>query len=263
MRTLKNSDGFSPIHALLILVIVGIVGFTGWYVWSANEEAAENYDTKSSSVDTESDKTTSTLSKTYLDSVGKFSINYPANWKLVMTKDASDADNAWSDAKLTSPTGTILSLRSNFGGKGGMCEPEDGDEPFAAGNACSTNEYLSSDTLPIKNVFYPEDAKDTNGTFMSSYKQSNIVLVTAHYADNDGKSQYTIGVTDSDPRFPVYVNKPTMGMVVPEHFVTVYDASGKFHPYIYATASGEDKSFLTSNDAVTVKAILRTLKIDV
>ncbi|MDB5169987.1 MAG: hypothetical protein JWN82_383 [Candidatus Saccharibacteria bacterium] len=41
MKSLKNEDGFSPLHTLLVLVIVGIIGFTGWYVWNANQDATK------------------------------------------------------------------------------------------------------------------------------------------------------------------------------------------------------------------------------
>lgn len=38
MRKL-NSKGFTPLHILLVLVIVGIVGGTGWYVYSDKKAA--------------------------------------------------------------------------------------------------------------------------------------------------------------------------------------------------------------------------------
>ena len=46
MKTFKNSDGFSVVHTLLILVIIGIIGFTGWYVWNASKEANKNLEVK-------------------------------------------------------------------------------------------------------------------------------------------------------------------------------------------------------------------------
>ena len=32
----KNESGFSVVHVLLLLVVVGIIGFAGWKVWDTN-----------------------------------------------------------------------------------------------------------------------------------------------------------------------------------------------------------------------------------
>ena len=37
MKMLKNQTGFSVIEALLILVVVGILGFTGWFVYHSKQ----------------------------------------------------------------------------------------------------------------------------------------------------------------------------------------------------------------------------------
>lgn len=39
MTTVKNNNGFGAIEALLILVVVGIVGFTGWFVYHSKQVA--------------------------------------------------------------------------------------------------------------------------------------------------------------------------------------------------------------------------------
>lgn len=35
--TKKNSNGFGALEGLLVIVLVGIIGFAGWYVWNAKE----------------------------------------------------------------------------------------------------------------------------------------------------------------------------------------------------------------------------------
>jgi len=97
MKTLKNSDGFSPVHTLLILVIVGIVGFTGWYVWNANNDANKNLEstnTTSPTVnedlktkDTQTNKTTEWFE--YSSPDGKYSIKLPDGWRLDVTEGGS------------------------------------------------------------------------------------------------------------------------------------------------------------------------------
>lgn len=264
MKTFKNSEGFSVLHASLVFVVIG---FTGWYVWNAGnettKETTKSNRTQSSSTHPPRDEQAPDLTKTYTDTTGELSVSYPSSWKLPKKHDATNPDNEWSDAKLTSPGGAVLSLRSDFGGRGGDCIPEDSDKPFAAGNACATEEYLSSEVLPINNVYYSDDEKAANGTIKNVYKKTEILLVTAHYADNDGKSQHTIGLADSNPRSPVSLNKPTMGFTLPEHSFAAIDAAGKFHRDVYVTASSKDEGFLGSKDAATIKAILRTLKVSI
>jgi len=45
-KHLRNSAGFGHFAGLLILIIVGLVGFTGWYVWDKKKDS----DRKASSV---------------------------------------------------------------------------------------------------------------------------------------------------------------------------------------------------------------------
>lgn len=85
MKTLKNSDGFSAIHALLILAVVGIVGLTGWYVWNSNNEADKNL--KGNSTITAKPKGNSDVPedeyagwKTYQITDKSFSFKYPSDW---------------------------------------------------------------------------------------------------------------------------------------------------------------------------------------
>ncbi len=45
----KKQNGFSAIEAVLILVIVAMIGFTGWYVWHAKQSADKTLTADSSS----------------------------------------------------------------------------------------------------------------------------------------------------------------------------------------------------------------------
>lgn len=44
---MKKYNGFTAIEGLLLLVIVGIIGFTGWYVWQQKQIADNTIDTAS------------------------------------------------------------------------------------------------------------------------------------------------------------------------------------------------------------------------
>ena len=87
-----NQSGFSIIEALLILVVIGILGFTGWYVYHTKQAANKNYSVAArSTVPTYTKKTTAKapVQKTvnsytgwtqYCSSLTKLCVNYPQNW---------------------------------------------------------------------------------------------------------------------------------------------------------------------------------------
>ncbi|HSW79357.1 MAG TPA: hypothetical protein VLG47_01125 [Candidatus Saccharimonadales bacterium] len=59
MKQLKNvQSGFSAVEGILILVVVGILGFTGYYVWHAKQNADKNLTTDSSTTPTYNKKST-------------------------------------------------------------------------------------------------------------------------------------------------------------------------------------------------------------
>ncbi len=48
-KNIKNQQGFSSVEAILIVVIIAIIGFAGWYVYNANKKANNTIDTASQS----------------------------------------------------------------------------------------------------------------------------------------------------------------------------------------------------------------------
>jgi hypothetical protein len=251
----KNNDGFSAIETLLILIIIGLVGFVGWYVYQAKQTADKNTAISSSS---QAAVSKPKLAKTYTNNKGGFSVQYPANWKL----KAEPADSYAEVATLTSPKGTVLNLRADEGGKGGDCFPSPSDVPFRAGNTCSSVEYLSSEKLNVNNIYYSKLHKGSDGSPVFTYELADVVLTTNRFADSAGKPGYFIGVTESTEDSPVRLNEPVMGLYVSNVWLTVYDKSGKSYPYIYTYANGSTPDFLKSNDVKTIKEILRTLKVN-
>lgn len=189
-----NQRGFAAIEAVLIFVIVAIIGGTGYYVYNANKEANQSLAPTQAAV-SKSSGSIENLTKTYSDDFGHFSVKYPADWKL-STKPATEHE---SEAVLTSPKGSVLSLSGDLGGKGGQCPPGAADKPFKAGNACASQEYLSSENLDIRNVYYSKQVNKPDGSSDFTYEPADIVLVTKHFADPAGKSSYTVGLTQSTP----------------------------------------------------------------
>jgi Tfp pilus assembly protein PilE len=267
----RDDNGFGPIELLIIVVVLGILTFGGLYFFTRSSRT----NTKATTTKTTSKAATPeasqpaktpaaktdkpvTLTKVYADSGKNFTVKYPSDWVLKETTTSGED----STATLTSPTGTVLNLKADLGGRGGDCEPGASEKPFAAGNTCPTKEYLSSDVVPgITNVYYASRVNQPNGQINFSYKKTDIVLVTAHYADPSGASTYIIGLTASNDANKVTLNAPVMGLYVPYEFFTVSDANGQFHPYIYAYATGSSQAFLSSKDIPSITAILKSMDV--
>jgi|GEM_PF-2321166 len=88
MTKLKNSLGFSVLHLLLVVVIIGMVCGTGWFVWKANRSATRDYKVDSTSTspapkETAKDNSEQTIPEgytTYTNADYGFSFAYPKEW---------------------------------------------------------------------------------------------------------------------------------------------------------------------------------------
>ena len=86
MIKLKNSTGFSAVEALLILIVISILGFTGWFVYNSQKAANKDYgsqqNTQANTAGVSKPTTSYAGWQTYsLVSEGA-TIKYPPNWKL-------------------------------------------------------------------------------------------------------------------------------------------------------------------------------------
>src|SRR6266705_3345452 len=110
MIKLKNSMGFSAVEALLILVVIGILGFTGWFVYHSQKVANKDYSSQSS-VQTSTTKKTIALSASsaktkamatwsdFSNTTIGLKFRYPSDWGQVkfetMNSAPSDASGAF------------------------------------------------------------------------------------------------------------------------------------------------------------------------
>ncbi len=82
----KNENGFGVVEGLLVLAIVGLIGFVGWYVYQQSQKTKITTSRVGSTQVTpspEAYKRTTTVPKdwkTYSDAKNKFSLAYPKNW---------------------------------------------------------------------------------------------------------------------------------------------------------------------------------------
>lgn len=262
MKFYKDADGFSVIEALLIVVVVCILGFTGWYVWHARSVGNSLYTPNTTGSSASSGTNTYAGWKTYTSSADHFSLKYPSRW-ILDTNNAPSREVGYDSATLTSPSKTVLNLYADSGGKGGMCTPAPQDVPFKKGNSCTTLEYLTSEKLSVGNLYYEDVVPNTSPAKFVS-KQASVYLVTTHYADQDGVPSYGISIAENTtPEDTFALNTPYMGTNPPYTFLTVYDVQGTSFPYVYVYANGNSASFLTSSDAATIKNIIRSFTLNI
>lgn len=82
---MNKQSGFSAVEGLLIVFVVGLISFGGWYTWNQNEEEAGNNNSSS-----ENQQVDSNIKKwTDYEGSDGFSFSYPENWKIVSENEST------------------------------------------------------------------------------------------------------------------------------------------------------------------------------
>jgi cytoskeletal protein RodZ len=121
--TKADQKGFSVIEALLILVVVGILGFTGWFVYHAQKTANKDL-SSNNSTDPTYKKAQSALYKDWKSASLKYekiSFKYPSTWQISNTSKnevgtGGTATPGADTAVVTSPTGLQVTLQTGEAG---------------------------------------------------------------------------------------------------------------------------------------------------
>jgi cytoskeletal protein RodZ len=127
INKLKNQSGFSAVEALLVLIVIGILGFTGWFVYHAKQTSDKNYSTANSSktptykdkkTTSSTDPTQGKLSSYTLSSVSA-SFSYPSGWNSLFTYPngialkSPDFQSAGGFSKISTGTAVTVSYNDN------------------------------------------------------------------------------------------------------------------------------------------------------
>lgn len=127
-----NSNGFSVLHVLLLLVILGIVAFTGYFVWQSQQSINKNIDqslraSNSNSTSTKA-KSQSGSTQTKLVSVkvdgDDATMEVPETW-IVKSVPSQSGQEYVQTTTITSPNDTVYVKFERLGGLGGACSAED------------------------------------------------------------------------------------------------------------------------------------------
>ncbi len=137
-----NQSGFSVIESLLILVVVGILGFTGWYVYHSQQAASKNYSAAGNSMAPTYKKRTPAKSgatsisrassvqnpsagwKTGTLSYEKVTYQYPADWTVTDSSSSTPKGTGcvypgMDNVVLTSPSNHQVTLNTGVACIGG------------------------------------------------------------------------------------------------------------------------------------------------
>lgn len=102
MKVSNNQKGFSAVEALIIIVIVGLLSFGGWYVWQNQRNSAASNTTNQPSKDLvvnnkELDRQKNNLMAGWLDYSSSqeagFSLRYPQTWVKAEGQEACTTTN--------------------------------------------------------------------------------------------------------------------------------------------------------------------------
>jgi len=121
MNNLKNSKGFTLVETLLVLLVVAVIGFGGYYVWqNQHKDETKVSSTKAAVTKTETKSQSSDPYhgwKPYILPYEKLSFKYPSDWMLT-NEDATTFNDT---VTIKAPSG--LTVYMNTGVQEGIGTP--------------------------------------------------------------------------------------------------------------------------------------------
>jgi len=94
----KNEKGFAALEAVLVVIILGILGFTGWFVLNAKQNADKSLSSNTSATPVikpgKANDDAYAGWKTYTLKNEKLTFKYPSNWNIQYESSSDGIDNA-------------------------------------------------------------------------------------------------------------------------------------------------------------------------
>jgi hypothetical protein len=172
-----------------------------------------------------------------------YSMQIPQDWVKERTIDEVGGERYFTDT-YTLPSGTTLTVAQDFGGRGGACEPAEGDEPHASGNACPTLELIEKSELE----------RDETAT-------QPIYVTQEWFTNTEGISTFSLCLRTYDEAFNPEPEEPYMGFVLEGCGPGV--AVENTAP-IVVNITGIDAStdaYFSNADIVAIQDVLRTFRL--
>ncbi len=162
---MNQQKGFTAIEGLLLLVIIGMLGFTGWFVWHSQQSTSKTnqqsvLDSNPVSPTTKGGKqfTQPTTQKsdpyaawkTFTSKAEKFSIRYPSNWKVDnwSTTDCANGPNGqcYEAYDFIAPNGLRVRYNQTL-----AASRTDDRGACGHGSACDDQKVYSLDNFKVVN----------------------------------------------------------------------------------------------------------------
>jgi type II secretory pathway pseudopilin PulG len=131
----KTQKGFALMEGLLIILILAIIGFGGYYVWNSQKntnKSLNNADKASQSISAANSSAAGNNFSTYNSTLGGFSFKYPSNWMISgFIGDQPPVDKlTGSETQVRVQEKADTARTENFGGDFKITDSAPGDTPY-------------------------------------------------------------------------------------------------------------------------------------
>ncbi|MDB5163622.1 MAG: hypothetical protein JWS12_239 [Candidatus Saccharibacteria bacterium] len=179
-----NQKGFSAVEGLLILVIVSVIGFIGWYVWNSNKKTTTSYNNAAATNQAASTtkKSTSAASETAAKPTTKYfevkewGVKAPYDGTLTLRYAIGTKPYPTNNAYFTSTQLTAVSDPYCGIGRSGASDTQNAGGGYIG-------RYLPTDKIPAEGgevtaqAFLSQDFKAGNSTPPSYSKVGNYYYI--------------------------------------------------------------------------------------
>jgi len=196
MQKKLNIKGFGAIEGLLILIIIGLVSFVGWYVYKANK------DNPKVTPSTAKEVIASAPWKEHCSSSNKVCFSYPADWILeqqVLDSNLAAADTSVSEATydvatITSPGGTVIHWSNYVQGLGGACNQNTDPDFF----------ITKAEPTKVADVYLIETTYSKKFDRVALYSKINSFFSDPKIGDTGSCALYSLFKTKSTPHLLLF-----------------------------------------------------------
>ncbi len=217
----KNESGFTAVEGLLIILVLAIIGFGGYYVWHTQHKAKPGVavtTTKSTSPTSNKSPSSSPYAgwKTYTLTLEKLTFRYPSTWSLVNNSDSTNDDvelNGTNGFEIRIGAGQQVSAINNYSGNcNSQADPVTFDNQSAYLDLNTVTQFNSNDCAPASNPTTigqiilsnsSSEAYPTNFLPTKNIARSTIVVVADYNGPNFAKQNIyqTISYIENDTNY--------------------------------------------------------------
>ncbi len=176
--------GFSAVEIILVIIVVGLLGFGGWYVWQANNQQLTTSTSQNTTADPYADW------KAY--SKGSLTFKYPADWTLT---------EIGPGPQLKSGNYASTGLQSITVTKGASISVTN---PGAAQTTITAENYNTSSAWSASNSNFK--VVTINGKKAAQYNVSSDIINTVLFGTNGEmvQAQFQFAASDYDATLSLY-----------------------------------------------------------